>query len=120
MNYEFYKTIHYISLAGLVVSLILIIFTQSQKDTYKNQRKTFFIFHGLSWLLLFISAFGLVSALDLHANFPNWARAKTLIWILLGFSPLLFKKLSRFTVMNTFIVSLLMSIAIYLAVYKPF
>lgn len=120
MNYELYKTVHYISILTLLVSLILMILFTSLGDKFQAAKKKAFALHGISWLVLFASAFGLVSATGLHENFPVWGKIKTTIWLLLGLIPLVIKRKPQLSYVNAVVIFGLFSAAIYLAVYKPF
>lgn len=75
--------------------------------------------HGAAWLLVFLTAFGLVESLGLGKNFPGWAMIKTYIWVGLGLGALILVKKPQW---NKWTLSILMTagcIAIWLAVYKP-
>lgn len=116
MSYEFYKTIHFLSIFSLIASLILALVCYRTK-TYL---RPIMIIHGLSWIIVFASSFGLVSALGLHENFPVWGKIKTVLWVLLGIIPFLIKRKPELGRLNLVLISLIASFAIYLAVYKPF
>ncbi|WP_408095609.1 hypothetical protein ACJVC5_11255 [Peredibacter sp. HCB2-198] len=104
MDYSFYKVIHFASIAAMVFSLA---------------RKSYLLF-GLFWILVFASSFGLVSALGLHENFPKWANAKFGLWIIMGVLALVMKFKPQLGKAFSGITGVLVVVAIYLAVYKPF
>lgn len=120
MSYEFYKTIHYVSLMSLLISLIFVVYVHTSNCNFKDKKKFIYALHGVSWIALFFSANGLVETTGLSENFPVWAMVKTGIWIMLGLLPFLFKRLPRFAFANCILVIGLITCAIYLAVYKPF
>lgn len=120
MSYEFYKTIHYVSLMSLLISLIFAIYVHTKNGHFKDKKKFIYALHGISWIVLFFSANGLVVTTGISENFPAWAMTKTGIWIALGLLPFLFKRLPRFAFANCMLVIGLIIGAIYLAVYKPF
>ena len=120
MSYEFLKTVHFISLMFLFFSLIFIIILLKSEANLKSYKRLIYAVHGLSWIILFASAFGLVSVTGIEKDFPTWAKIKTSIWILLGISPVLFKKLPLQPYIYATTTVILISSAIYLAVYKPF
>lgn len=120
MSYEFYKTIHYVSLMALLISLIFIVFIHTKGSVFKENKKFIYALHGISWITLFGSAHGLVSTTGLSEHFPVWAMVKTGIWVVLGTIPLLIKRMPAYVYINSFIIVSLVTSAIYLAVYKPF
>lgn len=118
MEYLTYKTLHIISIAALVVSLGFII--GGCWIGGKNAlRKWGFITHGISWILVFVTAFKLVGVLGMHENFPSWAQAKTACWILLGLVAFTIKKKPKFVAIHYGVILILSSVAIGLAVLKP-
>ncbi|WP_374028737.1 hypothetical protein [Bdellovibrio bacteriovorus] len=118
MGYVPSKIIHLISLAVLFLSFGMILAATLQTNPGKL-RKAGFILHGISWLTLFLSAFGLVSALGMHAAFPKWASVKTVIWVALGLSVLLLAKRPKLSGITMLLISGLGVAAIWLAVAKP-
>lgn len=119
MNYFTYKMIHLISLALMFVSFGFMLVSVALGEPAKKFRKFSFALHGVSWLAIFISAFGLVSALGLGADFPNWARAKTVVWLMLGIWVFVVRKKPQWTFSNMTVLSVLGYLAIWLAVSKP-
>lgn len=118
MDYSLFKILHLLSIVALGVSfgVLLCGLWQGSKNSL---RKWGFIGHGVSWLMVFITAYGLVGALNMHLNFPGWAKAKTLIFVLLGIYVFVAKKTPRFIALHTTIILGLCTLAISLAVMKP-
>ncbi|AHI05713.1 hypothetical protein BDW_06035 [Bdellovibrio bacteriovorus W] len=119
MDYLFFKTAHIISIVFLLLSFVFILFSRSTVEVKPKVRKYSFMLHGVAWLLVFITAFGLVSSLGLGKEFPGWAKMKTYIWIFLGIGAIFLAKKPQW---NKWVLPLLMLAgcgAIWLAVYKP-
>jgi hypothetical protein len=118
MEYLSYKVLHIISIAALIISFGILI-----AGCYiggKNALKKWgFITHGISWLAVFFTAFKLVGILNMHANFPGWAKAKFLCFLLLGIGVWAIKKKPQWLAVHYVVVFTLCSIAIGLAVVKP-
>lgn len=118
MEYLIYKTLHLISIAALVVSLGFVI-AGCWFEGKNKFRKWGFIGHGVSWLLVIITAFQLVSVMGLHVNFPDWAKLKTLCWLILGVIVFSIRKKPKLVGFHYGIIFVLSSVAIGLAVLKP-
>lgn len=118
MEYLTYKALHLISIAALVISLGFVI-AGCWIGGKNNFRKWGFITHGISWILVFFTAFQLVDVLGMHSNFPNWARAKTAVWVLLGIVAFTIKKKPKLAAVHYSLILILTSVAIGLAVVKP-
>lgn len=119
MDYFTYKVLHLTGLILMFASFGLILVALAVGDVGNRMRKLGFVLHGISWLTVFVTAFGLVNTLGMHTNFPNWARAKTAIWVLLGVGAWVCRKKVQWTYANLFVVSALGVTAIWLAVVKP-
>lgn len=108
LSYEWAKTLHFVSIIGLFLSTGL---------SYRTSRKTAMLFQTLFWVLVFASAWELVSVLELHKNFPLWGKIKTLLWILFGvLGVLVMKRKSMVLYSLMFIAG---SVAVMMAVLKP-
>ncbi len=119
MNYFTYKMIHLISLTLMFVSFGFMLVAVAIGEPAQKFRKFSYALHGVSWLALFASAYGLVETLGMGANFPNWGRAKTAIWLMLGIWAFIVRKKPQWTFTNMAVLSVLGSAAIWLAVAKP-
>lgn len=108
MDYALFKTVHYLSIGGMVFTLTGIALN----------KKSFLAFMGF-WILALATSFGLVSALGLHENFPQWANTKFYLWILMGVLALAMKFKPKLGPLASAVISLLLVIITFLAVYKP-
>lgn len=120
MSYFLMKSLHLASIVFLVLSLGLLICAYAS-ESLKHLRKIGFMLHGLSWIMVFGTAYGLVEIMNLHGdNFPVWGKLKFLALILLGLLAAFIKRKPRFIALHFLIVFILCFIAIVLAVYKPY
>jgi uncharacterized membrane protein SirB2 len=119
MSYEFYKILHFFSLIGFFAaagcSLLL---------GHEQRSKGIKIATGVFTLLILVGGMGLLARLG-HSHaapMPGWVIAKVVIWFALAvFIPVASKRLPPNRRMLAFWFSLILaSLAIYLAVYKPF
>lgn len=118
MSYEVVKFIHVSAMAILVFGFGLMVSVGTSKDKTPC-RKAAYILHGLGWLILFISAFGLIYYLQLGKDFPVWAKIKTGIWLILGLLAFWIKKKPQSRLLNGVLIVALVMWAIGLAVFKP-
>jgi hypothetical protein len=80
-------------------------------------RKTFAICQGIGLLVMLVSGFGLLAKLKL--GYPSFAIVKTVLWLVIGMLPLIFRKL-KLPVGIAIVISLAMvSIMAWLGVMKP-
>ena len=111
MPIEFYRVLHFIGIIGLFYSLCALALGN-------NKRRGFTILHGISLLIVLVAGFGLLGKMQL--GFPGWVIAKLVVWLALG-GVIAFFKRSRLK--NGAAVATILglgSLAIWLAVYKPF
>ncbi len=120
MSYEFYKIVHLISLACLLLGCGLLIGAFVVTSDYKGPiRKMGFAMHGIGITLMLVSGFGLLARLGLVAGMPSWVYGKLVIWLLLGGITVLIKRKPqwRFPIVGTILV--LVGIGASLAITKP-
>lgn len=110
MDYTTYKIIHLlgISILGLGVGGMM---------AAGANRKTFALCQGVGLLVMLVSGFGLLAKLKL--GYPPFAIVKTVLWLMIGMLPLLFRKL-KLPVGVSIVISLtLVGILAWLGVLKP-
>lgn len=119
MSYFIWKTLHLFGLVSLVSSFLFLSFgiTLGEKNNY---RKWGFIFHGVGFLLILSTAFGLVGELNLYGNFPLWANIKFYGLLALGGLPYLMKRFPKNMKAQVLFAFIVILVAIFLAVFKPF
>ena len=54
--------------------------------------KTGMIFHGIGLLILLVSGFGQLAKLGIFAHMPSWVIVKIVLFLVLGFLPVLAKR----------------------------
>jgi hypothetical protein len=80
-------------------------------------RRTFAICQGIGLLVMLVSGFGLLAKLKL--GYPSFAVVKTVLWLVIGMLPLIFRKL-KLPVGVAILVSLaLVGVMAWLGVVKP-
>jgi len=87
MPAEIYKVIHLIAIMGIFSSVVALI-VQDNNGPFK---KPAMIFHGVSWVLLFVSGFGMLARYDIPV-LHWWTLCKMAILFFFGAVPVLIKK----------------------------
>ena len=82
-----------------------------------STRKTFAICQGIGLLVMLVSGFGLLAKLKL--GYPHFAIVKTVLWLLIGMLPMLFRKLKTPLPAAILISLILVGTMAYLGVMKP-
>jgi hypothetical protein len=82
-----------------------------------EKRKTFAMLQGIGLLVMLVSGFGLLAKSGL--GFPPFAIVKTLLWLVIGMLPVIFRKLRTPLPAAILISIILVSIMAYLGVMKP-
>ena len=82
-----------------------------------EKRKTFAILQGIGLLVMLVSGFGLLAKLGL--GYPHFAIVKTVLWLLIGALPVIFRKLKTPLPACILISLILVGIMAYLGVVKP-
>ena len=83
MSYEFYETLHIISIIMVFIALGAVFIQKLNSDEKQYQGKTLIsILHGIGMLLLLVAGFGLAAKKQL--GMPGWVYIKLVIWLLLG------------------------------------
>jgi len=125
MSILFYKSIHILGIALLLVALGgLCGSLMAGVDPNTNRaRKTIGITHGIALLLILISGFGMIAKLGTvegYSPWGGWFWVKLLIWIFLGGVTVLLRRSLNLAKPFWFIIPLLVFLAAYMALYKPF
>jgi hypothetical protein len=116
MDLTFYKLIHILGL--------LLVFVQLGGAAVGGMespwRKTHSTLHGLGLLLMLVGGFGMLAKLDIGFPWPGWVWAKLTIWLLLGASATLIRKVPEKSRLWLALGVLLGTLAAFMALYKPF
>ncbi len=123
MDYFAIKLFHYVGIMMVFMGLSGMAFAAYAGfgPEKKKLRRAAAMLHGVGLLLIIVSGFTMLSKLGLmHGDPPGWAKAKFVIFLILGFSISLAARWSRgfWFLMAGWI--LLGAAAAYLALYKPF
>lgn len=117
MSYEFYKVLHILALAILVMGLAGMIQVRLAGSPGASL-KGHFIYHGLGLILLLVSGFGMLAKLGILTTLPGWIIGKLVIWLLLGGIVVLIKRKPELSYLTRPLVILLVTFAAYLAIFK--
>jgi hypothetical protein len=123
VDYLAIKIFHYVGIMLLFLGLGGMVFASSAGfgPEKKKLRRMAAILHGIGLLLIVVSGFTMLSKLNLmHGDPPGWAKAKFVIFLIMGFSISVAARWSRgiwFLIAGWI---LLGAAAAYLALYKPF
>ena len=82
-----------------------------------EKRKTFAMMQGIGLLVMLVSGFGLLAKLGL--GYPHFAIVKTVLWLLIGALPVIFRKLKTPLPAAILISLILVAVMAYLGVVKP-
>jgi len=123
MDYSAIKLVHYVGIMMVFLGLGGMVFAAYAGfgPVKKQIRRAAALCHGIGLLLIIVSGFAMLSSLGLlHGDPPGWAKAKLVIWLILGGSISLAARWSRgiWILLTAWI--LLGAAAAYLALYKPF
>ncbi len=123
MDYLAIKLFHYVGIMLVFMGLSGMVFAAYAgfgKDK-KKLRRAAALLHGVGLLIIIVTGFSMLSKLGLmHGDPPGWAKAKFVIFLILGFSISLAARWSRgiWILLAGWLV--LGAAAAYLALYKPF
>ncbi len=79
-----YNNIHFVGVGLLAVGFLALLSAKNAKIGM--------IFHGLGLLVLLVSGFGQLAKLGMSAHMPTWVIVKLVLWLVLGFLPVLAKR----------------------------
>lgn len=120
MTYEFYKTLHFMSLIILFFSFGVIFLGMIFKDQLsKGHRLLGFIGHGVGLFFLLLSGFGMAARLQIFGDWPAWMTTKLGIWVVLGILAAMLKRMPKHRNQLLIVIIALGFSAVYLAVNKP-
>ncbi|OFZ31892.1 MAG: hypothetical protein A2622_11775 [Bdellovibrionales bacterium RIFCSPHIGHO2_01_FULL_40_29] len=120
MTYEFYKVLHLVSIILLFSGLVGLLTIQMSGGSALGRVKSLvYISHGVGWLLLLVSGFGLAARLGLTTGLPGWVYSKLVIWLLLGLAITVIRRKGVKGLPVYIGLMVLFSAAAFLAVTKP-
>lgn len=120
MSYEFYKVLHLIGIAWLMVALggatgVMIL----GSDASPKLRKLVGASHGISLLIIFVAGFGLLAKGGV-SGFPGWVIAKIGIWIVFGGLIAVIRRKPQWGTALWFALPALVGVSAWLAIVRPF
>ncbi|MCO5053767.1 MAG: SirB2 family protein [Verrucomicrobiae bacterium] len=122
MTYQTLKVLHLIGLALTFMGLAGVLAVKMSGAKSPRQR-LFFIAHGIGLLLLLGTGVALVFQLQLMGTthtLPGWVQGKLVIWLLAGGAISMAARLSRYAELVFLFFVLLVALAAWLTLFKPF
>ncbi len=120
MDYPTLKIIHLTGLALTFMGLAGVLASRAATDAVFKKRWIFHASHGLGLLILLVTGFALAGQLHLMHPVPGWLQGKMFIWLLAGVAMTLATRFSRFAGPILAGYALLVAVAAWLAINKPF
>jgi hypothetical protein len=120
MPYLTLKVVHLIGVALTFMGLAGALASNAVSPSPSLTRRIFAIAHGLGLLVLVITGFFLLIQLGIGKNLPGWVWGKVIIWLLAGISATFVRRFARFQVPMLVYLAVLVGLAAWLALYKPF
>lgn len=120
MSYLTLKIIHLTGLALTFMGLAGVLASSAAAPAASAPRRLFMICHGLGLVVLLVTGFTLALQLGIGKNLPGWIWGKIVIWLLVGASATVARRLCRFQVQILVWFLVLVAGAAWLALYKPF
>jgi hypothetical protein len=105
-----YKIIHLIGISVLAIGV-------GGMMANGSTRKTFAMCQGIGLIVMLVSGFGLLAKLKL--GYPTFAIVKTVLWLVIGMLPVIFRKLKVPLIVAILISLTLVGIMAWLGVMKP-
>lgn len=120
MSYTFYIIFHLIGVISLIYALggLTLHKLNGGSSTFKNRKMTM-ILHGVSLVIIFISAFGLLARIGVTWPWPLWVWGKLILWLSLGGIASFILRSEKKSRVLYFLVILLAILAILLVELKP-
>lgn len=121
MSLEFYKLLHFLGLALILMSLggnIVHALGGGTRESHPARRMVM-MGHGIGLLIMLVSGFGMLAKLGIGMP-PGWALAKLAIWLLLGGLISVTLRMSNLGRPLWAGIPALVVLAGWLATYKPF
>lgn len=118
MSYEFYKVLHIIGLACLLLGFGLGFGYFLTKGASRGLKIWSFALHGVGLAIMLVAGFGLLARLGLMGGLPDWVYAKLGIWVLLAVAISLVKRRPQWFPALAVVIVALVGYAAKLAITK--
>ena len=115
MPYEVYKVLHVIFVVLFVSSAAITLYADKESKFWKN-------LSGIVSFLIFVAGMGLLARIGVShtEGWPMWVKIKVGMWIAAAaFAPIAAKRLRAHRNIAFAVLMLLVTVAIWAAVYKP-
>ena len=119
MDVDIYRIMHLIGWFMVYTSLGGFVMLARTSDTAKPNRMLVGITHGVGMLLALVGGFGMMAKLGLM-SFPLFIIIKIVLWLVVGASPAVMRRMPNLAVIWWFTVLGLALVAAVLGRYKPF
>lgn len=120
--YELYKVLHLLGILALFAALggSVLLFIAGKADELRSVRKFLAMIQGVALLVIFVAGFGLMARLNMMgASWPLWIYVKVAVWLLLGASLVLIRRVQTIGRWWYVLLPLVGAVAAYMAIYKP-
>lgn len=119
-----YKILHITGIAMVIMPLggLMMHNVTNPNPLPDQQRRLVGITHGVGLLLLLVAGFGMLAKMGKTSpeTWGGWVYAKLVLWLLLGASLALLRRVRNLAALAWFALPALVLIAAYLALFKPF
>lgn len=125
MPYQVYKVVHIAAILLLFASLggLAVLAAGGPVDEAKKKSLRILLVasHGIGLVLILVAGFGLLARIGIKhgTGWPMWVYVKLVLWILLGASVALYKRMPQLAKGLFFAMPLIGAIAAGFAIYKP-
>ncbi|MGZ3691467.1 MAG: hypothetical protein ACXVAX_08185 [Pseudobdellovibrio sp.] len=121
MSYEFYKMLHITGIVLLFSGLTALLTMKATGVPLEGpSRKFAFLSHGLGLFLILLAGFGMMARLGMMGAMPNWIYVKIAIWLYFGAAIALVKRKGQLGWKLYIPLILVLMLAAYVALTKPF
>lgn len=122
-SYPFYKVVHLVGIAILVVALAGFAMHAATGGTRAENpaRRLLAVLHGLGAFLVLLGGFGLLARLGVQhgSGFPGWIWTKLGVWVLLAGAIVLPYRRRPLALPLLLALPVCVGLAAYMAIYKP-
>lgn len=117
MSLLFYKIVHVFGIALLLTALGAMV-SEAAAGGASPRWRSLSALHGAALVVVLLSGFGMLARLG--GGFPGWVIVKLVIWLALGAAVALVRRTAQASVAWWLALSVLATLAGYMALYKPF
>lgn len=120
LSYTVYKLVHFLGIF-LLVGSIGIGYAYLNTSAEQTKRPLLLpIAHGVGLFFALLGGFGMLARMGIHWPWPGWMIAKLIVWLFLGGLMVVFKRRLLSAPVSFGIGVVLVTLAGYFALWKPF